>query len=76
MIYDEAERLARLVGNLLDMTRLATDTLAPRREWQSLERSSARRSTARPALEGASCSSTCRPTCRWSRWTASCSSRC
>jgi two-component system sensor histidine kinase KdpD len=37
MIYDEAERLARLVGNLLDMTRLATDTLAPRREWQSLE---------------------------------------
>ncbi|MCU0224817.1 MAG: sensor histidine kinase KdpD [Acidobacteria bacterium] len=37
MIYDEAERLARLVGNLLDMTRLASDSLAPRREWQSLE---------------------------------------
>ena len=37
MIYDEAERMGRLVGNLLDMTRLATDSLAPRREWQSLE---------------------------------------
>jgi two-component system sensor histidine kinase KdpD len=34
---EEAERLNRLVGNLLDMTRLEAGTLQPRREWHSLE---------------------------------------
>jgi two-component system sensor histidine kinase KdpD len=36
-VLDEAERLNRLVGNLLDMTRLETGTLQPKREWHSLE---------------------------------------
>lgn len=35
--YAEAERLNRLVGNLLDMTRLEAGALQPRREWQPLE---------------------------------------
>ncbi len=33
----EAERLNRLVGNLLDMTRLEAGSLEPRRDWHSLE---------------------------------------
>ena len=36
-VLEEAERLNRLVGNLLDMTRLESGTLEPRREWHSLE---------------------------------------
>jgi two-component system sensor histidine kinase KdpD len=36
-IAEEALRLNRLIGNLLDMTRLESGTLAPRREWNSLE---------------------------------------
>jgi two-component system sensor histidine kinase KdpD len=36
-VFDEAERLNRLVRNLLDMTRLESGTLAPRRDWHSLE---------------------------------------
>ncbi len=36
-VLEEAERLNRLVGNLLDMTRLESGTLQPRREWHSLE---------------------------------------
>lgn len=36
-IYDEAERLNRLVTNLLDMTRLESGALQLRLEWQSLE---------------------------------------
>jgi two-component system, OmpR family, sensor histidine kinase KdpD len=36
-IRDEAERLARLVRNLLDMTRLESGALAPAREWLPLE---------------------------------------
>lgn len=36
-VYEEATRLNRLVGNLLDMTRLESDTVQLRREWQSLE---------------------------------------
>ena len=32
-VLDEADRLNRLVGNLLDMTRLESGTLEPRREW-------------------------------------------
>jgi two-component system sensor histidine kinase KdpD len=32
-ICDEAERMERLVGNLLDMTRLASGAVTPRREW-------------------------------------------
>lgn len=36
-IYDEAERLGRLVTNLLDMTRLETGTVALRTDWVSLE---------------------------------------
>ncbi len=36
-VLDEAERLNRLVRNLLDMTRLEAGTLQPKREWHSLE---------------------------------------
>jgi two-component system sensor histidine kinase KdpD len=36
-VLDEAERLNRLVGNLLDMTRLESGTLQPKRDWHSLE---------------------------------------
>jgi two-component system, OmpR family, sensor histidine kinase KdpD len=36
-IGEEAERLERLVANLLDMTRLETGGLSPRREWVPLE---------------------------------------
>jgi two-component system sensor histidine kinase KdpD len=35
--YDEAERLNRLVGNLLDMTRIEAGSLQMRKEWQPLE---------------------------------------
>jgi len=36
-VLEEADRLNRLVGNLLDMTRLESGTLEPRREWTSVE---------------------------------------
>ncbi|MFN8587480.1 MAG: sensor histidine kinase KdpD [Candidatus Eisenbacteria bacterium] len=36
-IADEAQRLNRLVGELLDMTRLESGALVPKREWHSLE---------------------------------------
>jgi two-component system sensor histidine kinase KdpD len=36
-IAEEARRLNRLVGNLLDMTRLESGALALRREWHSVE---------------------------------------
>ncbi|HEV8336563.1 MAG TPA: sensor histidine kinase KdpD [Candidatus Polarisedimenticolia bacterium] len=36
-LCEEAERLERLVGNLLDMTRLESGTLEPKREWVPLE---------------------------------------
>ena len=36
-ILDEAERLNRLVGNLLDMTRLEAGTLAVKKDWLPLE---------------------------------------
>jgi two-component system sensor histidine kinase KdpD len=36
-VYDEAERLNRLVRNLLDMTRLEAGALQLRKEWHSLE---------------------------------------
>jgi len=36
-IVDEAERLERLVGNLLDMTRLEGGAVVPRREWVPVE---------------------------------------
>jgi two-component system, OmpR family, sensor histidine kinase KdpD len=36
-IFDETERLNRLVGNLLDMTRLEGGGLTLKREWQPLE---------------------------------------
>jgi two-component system, OmpR family, sensor histidine kinase KdpD len=35
--YDEAERLNRLLGNLLDMTKLESGALQVRKEWQPLE---------------------------------------
>jgi K+-sensing histidine kinase KdpD len=37
MICEEADRLERLVTNLLDMTQLASGSLRVRREWTSLE---------------------------------------
>ncbi len=36
-VLEEADRLNRLVRNLLDMTRLESGSLEPRREWNSLE---------------------------------------
>lgn len=36
-IYDEAERLNRLVANLLDMTRLEGGAMTVRKEWQPIE---------------------------------------
>jgi two-component system sensor histidine kinase KdpD len=36
-ICEEAERLERLVGNLLDMTRLEAGAVKPRREWVPVE---------------------------------------
>ena len=36
-VCDEAERLERLVSNLLDMTRLDSGTVEPRREWVPLD---------------------------------------
>jgi two-component system sensor histidine kinase KdpD len=36
-IAEEAQRLNRLVGNLLDMTRLESGAMPVRREWHSLE---------------------------------------
>ncbi len=36
-IYDESVRLTRLVGNLLDMTRLTAGALKVNKEWQSIE---------------------------------------
>ncbi len=37
MIFDEAERMNRLVQNLLDMTRLGVDAPRLKKEWQSME---------------------------------------
>jgi two-component system sensor histidine kinase KdpD len=37
MAYDEAERLNRLVGNLLDMTRIESRGVQVQKEWQPLE---------------------------------------
>jgi two-component system sensor histidine kinase KdpD len=36
-VFDEADRLNRLVGNLLDMTRLEAGDLRVKKEWMSLE---------------------------------------
>ena len=36
-IYDESVRLTRLVGNLLDMTRVAAGAMKVNKEWQSIE---------------------------------------
>ena len=36
-IFDEANRLNRLVGNLLDMTRLESGAITVRKEWQPVE---------------------------------------
>jgi len=35
--HEEAERLNRLVGNLLDMTRVASGMLSPKKEWHPLD---------------------------------------
>ncbi|MCE9589286.1 MAG: sensor histidine kinase KdpD [Planctomycetes bacterium] len=37
IIQDESERLTRLVGNLLDITRLESGTIALNKQWQPLE---------------------------------------
>jgi two-component system, OmpR family, sensor histidine kinase KdpD len=36
-ILDESEALSRLVGNLLDATRLEADAIVPNKDWQSME---------------------------------------
>jgi two-component system sensor histidine kinase KdpD len=35
--HEEAQRLNRLVGNLLDMTRLASGAIRPKKEWHPLD---------------------------------------
>jgi two-component system sensor histidine kinase KdpD len=35
--YDEANRLKRLVGNLLDMTRIEAGGVQVQKEWQPIE---------------------------------------
>ena len=35
--HEEAERLNRLVGNLLDMTQLTSGTVCPKKEWHPLD---------------------------------------
>jgi two-component system sensor histidine kinase KdpD len=37
MIHDESERLARLLANLLDLTRLESGAIRARKEWQPLD---------------------------------------
>jgi two-component system sensor histidine kinase KdpD len=37
MIQDESERLAHLLGNLLDLTRLESGTIKVQKDWQPLE---------------------------------------
>ncbi|HEY9868824.1 MAG TPA: DUF4118 domain-containing protein [Candidatus Obscuribacterales bacterium] len=37
VVYEEAERLNRLVGNLLDMTRLQSGAIQVRKDWNSME---------------------------------------
>jgi two-component system sensor histidine kinase KdpD len=37
LVRDESARLARLLGNLLDLTRLEQGGLAPQRDWHALE---------------------------------------
>ncbi len=36
-IYEEADRLNRIIGNVLDLTRLEAGAIAVKKEWQSLE---------------------------------------
>jgi two-component system sensor histidine kinase KdpD len=36
-VHEEADRLNRLVGNLLDMTRLASGALRPKKEWHPID---------------------------------------
>jgi len=36
-VYEESERMDRLINNLLDMTRLESGGLHPRREWQPIQ---------------------------------------
>lgn len=37
MIHDESERLAQLIGNLLDITRLESGAIQLRKEWQPVD---------------------------------------
>ena len=76
-IQEEAERLNRFIGNLMDMTRLETGALRARRErrvvGQRRRRVAARRQDpGRASDRGA----TARPICRCCGWTKCCSSRC
>ena len=74
---EEAERLARFVDNLLDMTRLEAGRSDP-----SASRSTSPTRSARPCAAPAACSPatawrpTCRPTCRCCAPTSCCWSRC
>jgi len=76
-IFEESERLNRLVANLLDMTRLQAGVLEVRKEWQPVEEVIGPRwggwggnwptIPSQPAL---------RPICRSSRWTSCWCSKC
>ncbi len=77
-IEDEADRLNRLVQNLLEMTRLEAGGIRVRKDWQPLEevvgqragpRGEAPRRAPRRHPAGA-------PTCRWCRSIPCSSSRC
>ena len=66
-VHEEAERLNRLVQNLLEMTRLESGALQLRTEWHPLEEVvGAALGRLRQARWAAGASRpACRPTCRW-----------
>lgn len=68
-IHEEAERLHRLVTNLLDITRLESGTLRVKKEWVPLEEvvGSALSALKGPCRDGRSRRTLGRPSCRWIR---------
>ena len=77
-IIEEADRLNRFIGNLLDMTRLESGALKPRTTPERTVGRDRRRAAARRrrSWPGTGSRSIWRPTCRCWRWTWCCSSRC
>ena len=67
-IVEEARRMTRLIGNLLDMVRVESGALAVRREWHVLEEVvGAALARAEERLAGRRVTTGYRATCRWCR---------